>query len=400
MLKVMNFLTKQKARMLKLDEMQGLRKREENGRDWSKKMPDGRVIGLREQLYSNVISWISDQRYSLLREDFLTLSMPGVLSEDVTTTNVPTLTTNLLPAVRRVYATLIGMDLVSVQPLNGPSGKIYFQDFEFGTTGGGATSGQRVDQYRYNDYADSEEEGTIREIDFRISSKTVNTSIKKLKSLWTLEAEQNVQADIGLNLEAELTSQIADEIRREIDGEIISALAAGVGIALTWNTTGWLDNDKSTFERMWYKRSLYEKLLEADSEIRKNKKRGADWILCDSDVYEYLEKLEQFTASSVNNGEATLGSLHNGVIANKWKVYVDDDYTANSILMGMRGSWLESVGYYAPWIPLYMSERYMRNDDFSQLGKGAMSRYALGVIPETSGGSTNNGLAEITLTSS
>ena len=71
---------------------------------------------LRESIYDNTLAWIRSEAEDILEQDFRKLSYPGVISEDTLSTAIATFTTSLLPAVRRIYASLIAMDLVSVQP--------------------------------------------------------------------------------------------------------------------------------------------------------------------------------------------------------------------------------------------------------------------------------------------
>jgi len=401
--KISTFLAGQKQRMLKLDKASGFLERERNGFDWSKEQENGKRIGLRESLYNNTIDWILSQRNGVLREDFLSLSQPGVISEDTTTSNIATLVTSLLPAVRRLYSSLIALDLVSVQPLQSSTGKIWYADFKYGDDyeDESIEDGDRLDQTKAENYSDSSEQGTIRSIDFALTAKSITTSIKKLKAEWTLESEQDARAEAGINLESELMDKVTLQIKRELDAELISALVAGVATSLEFNVAGYLDDDKSTWERKEYKRTLYEKIVEMDSEVRKLKYRGLDWLLMDEDVFERLENLSKFEASSIGpNGVAVVSQNFEGTLNKKWKIYVSPDMTANTILGGLRGDWQHSVGYYAPYIPLFVSNKYMISDDFTQFARGAMCRYDSGIIPETKTASTNNGLAKITLTSS
>jgi hypothetical protein len=48
------------------------------------------------------------------------------------------------PLVRRVFASLVAQDLVSVQPMSLPSGLIFFMDFTFSAEGGMNDNGDRL----------------------------------------------------------------------------------------------------------------------------------------------------------------------------------------------------------------------------------------------------------------
>jgi hypothetical protein len=49
-----------------------------------------------------------------------------------------------LPLVRRVFGNIVAQELVSVQPMNLPSGLVFYLDFKYGTTAGKFTSGQDI----------------------------------------------------------------------------------------------------------------------------------------------------------------------------------------------------------------------------------------------------------------
>ena len=392
--KLYSFLEKQKAHNIQLDEAEGKLDRERDGRDYPK---------LREQLYDNTIKWIKDESRDTLKGDIAKLE-GAELNEDTLSTDISTFTTALLPAVRRIYNKLIAMDLVSVQPMNGPTGRIYFMDHKFGTTGGGATEGQRLDQYRHDAYTDSSEKGAIREINFSLTSKTITAITQKVKAEWTIEAEQDLRSQYGHNLESELMPRTVDEIVRNVDGKIITALLAGVAHNVNWNSNGALTNDLLyTAHQKASNATLFDSILEANNEVFKVKHRNCNWMVLHPDNYLRVAKLEQFNVDPLaqenmgNMGRRYVGNLSGGM----FKVYVDPDFNSNKIMLGFKGdNWQYAVGYYAPYIPLFTSAKYMINDDFTQFAKGAMTRYAYGIIPETSVGTTNNGLATVTITAS
>jgi len=49
-----------------------------------------------------------------------------------------------LPLVRRVFGEIVAKDLVSVQPMNLPSGLIFYLDFQYGSNQPGFTSGESL----------------------------------------------------------------------------------------------------------------------------------------------------------------------------------------------------------------------------------------------------------------
>ena len=49
-----------------------------------------------------------------------------------------------LPLVRKVFGQIAAKEFVSVQPMNLPSGLVFYLDFQYGTTKGGVTAGDSV----------------------------------------------------------------------------------------------------------------------------------------------------------------------------------------------------------------------------------------------------------------
>lgn len=426
--RIFAFLQNQKRRLLKLDgaEFEGtgnwLTEREQKGIDFvaharqlnenddRKKLfsgNNGRPIGLMEILYDNSINWLMSQANKSLSLEFLKLQTPGVISEDTTTSNIATFTTSLLPAVRRVFANLVGMDLVSVQPLAGPSGYIYWIDHHFESThsADGITADDRVDEAQDSEtYADSSEQGAIRELYFKLTSKQVNTSSKKVAGTWTIEAEQDLQSQWNLDLEAELLPELGNLITREINRAIVNALIAGCGAGDTeWNKST-PAGDTSTSDKMSYYQTLWHAILMSDTLVFNNKFRNPDWLLMSASTYFYIARLNNFRGEPrITNQHAAVSTRYVGTLNDQYRIYIDPFMTDDKIIMGVRGdSWKNSCAVFAPYIALFLSDKYVYNNDFSQFRSGAMTRFWTGVIPETSTESpaTNRGLSSVTLTSS
>jgi hypothetical protein len=408
--KIELFLTKQKQRLLEMDgaseKTEWLTEKELSGRHFVGKAKTGAPLGMMSILYENTIDWLLSEARGVLRLEFMDLMAPGAISEDTLSTAFSTFTTSLLPAVRRVYANLIAMELVSVQPLTGPSGYIYWLDHTYHSTTGDATATHRLDEHAYKTYADGSEQGTIPEINFQLKSKLISTISQKLKADWTIEGEQDLRSQWKLDLESEIMPEVSNELVRETDRKILAALLAGAANNVNWNYNGFLAGDTTlgTWGQKAYKETLYEAIIDANTYIFKKKYTNADYCVMDADVYARVQKLQQFVIDPLAiNQQANMGRMYVGTLSNLFKVYVDPWFTANTILLGIKGTdWKKACAYYAPYIPLFMSDKYIISDDFTQFSRGAMSRYAYGVLPETYDQSPvkNNGLATVTLTAS
>jgi len=422
--KIYTYLQNQKRRLLALDgaeEATGwLTEKEQTGEHFVARMnvgfdPEdpnlgrGRAYGLMEIAYDNVIKWLMDSRtgQKCLFNEHMKLSQPGVISEDTTTSNIATFTTSLLPAIRRIYADLLAMDLVSVQPLGGPSGYLYWIDHLFTSaySADGITAAERIDAEQDSEgYTDSEEQGTIRQIQFRLQSELIETENKKVAGLWTLEAEQDLQSQWGLDLQSELIPEFGKLITREINRNIINALEAGAGAGDTeWNINT-PDDDATSSAKAAYYQTLWHAIATTDTLIYNNKYQQADWLLMNASTYFYIQRLNNFRGNSrIENQRASISTRYVGTLNDMYRVYVDPHMSSNTIVMGIKGpTWKEACAYFCPYIPLFLSENYIYDDDFSQIMKGGMTRYAFGVIPEEKDMDVaqNNGIGTVTLTQS
>lgn len=406
-------LERQKQDMVMLDEDSGENKRERLGKDWSGKDAKGNKIGLREQLYNNTIEWIGSELHpgGVLEKDFYILSQPGTLKEDTMSTDVTTFTTSLLPGIRRMFYSLYAMDLVSVQPLTGPTGYIWYLQKLFSDAyapEGIVAETTELQDARTQNYATSSEKGTIRKIQIALKKQLIETGIRKLGIEWTMESQQDFKSQWKVDVQSELTPEMVDEMAREIDHRIIASLRGGIAHTVNFDPTAYPNYDRSTIERDAYRKGIYKAIVDARAWILQNKpgvdRGGVDyWLVMNGYTYAMIEKLEQFVASTpIGDQAAQIGQYrYAGVLANLYKVYIDPGFPNDEILMGIKGDWKMSVGYYAPYIPLFISEKYIINDDFTQFMQGCMTRDKVGVVPEKyTQQTTNNGLVKIDLSGS
>jgi len=408
---IRKFLDKQKARMLQLDgaseESDWLTPAEQNGEQFVAEDRDsGKRLGMHQMLYDNAIAWLLHASRKGLRPEFDYLATEGVLREDTTSTDdIATFTTALLPAIRRIFANLIAMDLVSVQPLAGPTGLLYWIDHLYTEehSGEGINAGDRLDQHQGAKTAfDSAEADTIYQIDAQLKSKSISTETKKVATRWTLEAEQDFSSQWKLNLEAELMPELGNSIVREINRKLLAALMAGAKNNVSWSKTVPV-NDKTSADKLAYYQTLWHSIQLANTKIIGEKYQPATYLVMNHNTYYYLERLNNFKADP-NLGQAAITHTRFvGTLSGLYKVYVDPHFDDNKILMGYRGaSWKDAVAYYCPYVPLFLSDKYIYNNDFTQVMRGAMTRYAYGVIPESSTQDPikNGGIATVTLTGS
>lgn len=304
---------------------------------------------------------------------------------ETTTTTSPGIAQFLkfaFPLVRRVWANSIGRELVSVQPMSLPTAVLFTID-HLRDTGGTRLDNRGVTGA--SDYAaDPGEVSTpVRAVNARVTSTSVSAETKKLKSVHSLEAEQDLQSYHGISLSAELLNLIAREISVEIDERIISDLVTGAGAGnITWSST---PSSTLPTEVLAHKKTIKDAFISASNLIYAKEYVPANFIV--GGIAE-IERLEQ-----LNNGEfiptvfggtsggglagQMFGRIPAGTLYGQFKVYKDPWFpVSDQYLVGLKGqSWLETGYVYAPYIP-YMVVPSFTNPDSFTVTQAAMARQA------------------------
>ena len=226
------------------------------------------------------------------------------------------------------------------------------------------------------------DDSRIPELGLEMSSTSISAGSRKLKVRWSIEAQQDLMAYHGLNVEAELTAQAARELAIEIDREIIQDLVDGAVHSETWDEA-WPGTGNGYDSYREYNETLMHKLIDLETKIFRARQRKPNFIVTGPDTAARLEKLNAFrVASQATDGvlRITEGPGVFGTLANRWTVIVDPLFEENKVLMGFKGSSFADTGYvYAPYIPLQATQAMMDPDDWTPR-KGFMTRYGKKMI--------------------
>lgn len=350
---------------------------------------------------------------SLLHEDS-TMSSMGWATAGTAPSNAKVFTTQSLGMIRRVFPKLISSDLVSIQPLSQPTGKIFFIDFKFSHAASSGSldaiaAGDNVydntlwDVGVMKDYssfladnashasatsATAEAGGSgdaeAREMHLDISSVDIVCESKKLAADWTVEIEQDLRAYHGLNADEELMSATAAEITREIDQTMIQLLdTAAAGQTVTWQYNGYGGTLPS--EQKAYAETLYDAIEDAAALIWKKRYRRPAWVVTNVAGAVRLRKLNGFRAAGDGQNADSLSVGMGarrifGTIQEQYVVYVDPWYRAADALptyiVGYKGdSFMETGVVYAPYVP-FMRTAPWTNPKTFKISRGLMSRFA------------------------
>ena len=215
----------------------------------------------------------------------------------------------------------------------------------------------------------------IAELNITIDRDTVTAKTRKLKTVWTPESAQDFKSYHGIDVEAELTALMSQEIALEVDREIIGDLLRGSiqtvhyfdqGTATNGN---YLDRHVALMQRV---------LLESNNIMRDTMRGKGNWIVTSPEIASILETLKEFRpyGGQVFSGANPSGIGARGSLMNQIEVYVDPVFPKNQILLGYKGASVVDSGYfYAPYIPVELTPVVYDPENFTPR-KGILTRYA------------------------
>jgi hypothetical protein len=228
-------------------------------------------------------------------------------------------------------------------------------------------------EYRY----DNELNPRIPEVQLDIAIQEIRAESRKLKSLASVEAADDLRALWGRDIDADLVAHMSDEMTAEIDREIAgTALNAVEGMAV-------LDWDRATPSGVSdpeHLQSLVIRLSEASHLVHRRTQRApTNWIITSSEIAALLDTMPGF--ASVDDGHVYQGGIMKGGVLNrKWVVYVDPLFPQDEILMGYQGPSILDTGLiYSPYVPMEITPNFVDPNDFS-LRRAIRTRHKITLI--------------------
>jgi len=232
-----------------------------------------------------------------------------------------------------------------------------------------------VMSYEYNMECNQD----LPEINLVIESEEIAAKTRKLKAVWSYEAQQDLRSQHNLDAEAELTAVLAQEINLEIDREVLTDLRNNAGTVSSWDfNTALGDTIKEKYE------SLYVKVVEVSNVVhRKTLRGGANWLVTSPEVASIFETATAgFAPSPSETFTSSLGIQYVGTVNNRWRLYKDPLFPTSQILMGYKGdSYMDSGYFYCPYVPLTQTPVVLDPESFCPR-KGILTRYGKKLLRE------------------
>jgi hypothetical protein len=234
-----------------------------------------------------------------------------------------------------------------------------------------------VMSYEYNMECNQD----LPEVNLAIESEEIGAKTRKLKAVWSYEAQQDLRAQHSIDAEAELTAVLAQEINLEIDREVLGDLRNNAGTVSAWDfNTALGETIKEKYE------SLYVKVVEVSAVIhRKTLRGGANWIVTSPEIASIFETATAgFAPAPSETFTSSLGIQYVGTVNNRWRLYKDPLFPSSQLLMGYKGdSYMDSGYFYCPYIPLTQTPVVLDPESFCPR-KGILTRYGKKLLREGS----------------
>jgi hypothetical protein len=203
----------------------------------------------------------------------------------------------------------------------------------------------------------------FKETTLKFSQTTVTAKTRKLAAQWSLEAAQDAQASLGINIEKEMITALAQTIANDIDRELVNTIEGKVGYTANYDYAN-VSGTNSMAEKY---QALYTKVLEVSNQIAVRTRRGAaNWMIVNPNVLTILQTLKSFNfapAASTYVDPTNIGLA--GTIEGRFKVFTDIIRTSDDILMGYKGNTETDTGIvYMPYVPLEVSPTILDGNSF------------------------------------
>lgn len=224
-----------------------------------------------------------------------------------------------------------------------------------------------------------EDTSNIKEVNLEVKSSPIVAATRKLRTRWTPELQQDLQAYHSIDAEQELTSIMSDSVALEIDREIIRDIIGAAGTVINLDLSGTLAGGETVQDKY---RNAVEAVLAGSNAIHKRTLRGyGNWIVVSPEFATVLEFGGSFLR---NDTDKTItyssGMKLSGLLENRVKVYVDPYMPPGVAIMGYTGSsFLESGYVYAPYVPVMITPTVYDPNTFVPR-KGLMTRYGKKLI--------------------
>lgn len=285
------------------------------------------------------------------------------LVQDTATSDEALPTKFALPIVRRAYALLMQRDFSVIQPLPGPSAYVFWLDFirESDTT--------NILSVEYN-WLLTPELGVPAKGKLQLNRVQLQVVKQLMGTTFTLEAQEDARAQLGLDIEQELITAFTEEFARNLMGRHIQHIfraatglqdstSQGASLTAPWSTNLSVVNVATRASQSLsitdYKQYIYNALIDADVNYQQANFRPTDTIIAGYGMAGFLQKMNTATQAQAPNqmNLASIGITDYGTYAGRWQIWGTNFMPNNYAVLYVRNPAPLWAGHiYAPYVPL------------------------------------------------
>jgi hypothetical protein len=289
--------------------------------------------------------------------------------------NVATMNKVILPVLRRVMPTVIANEIIGVQPMTGPVAQIHTLRVRYADNAAGVSAGAEAlspfdiaKAYSGNGQPNAARPGAAstaalegragNRLSIQILKETVEARTRRLSARWTFEAQQDAQAQQGIDIEAEIMAALAQEITAEIDQEILNSLRMLPGAATAIYDQS---NVSGTATFVGDEHAALSVLINRQANLiaQRTRRGAANWIVVSPTALTILQSATTSAFARTTEGvfEAPTNTKYVGTLNNSLRVYVDQYAQDDTpVLIGYKGQGeIDAAAYYCPYVPLTSS---------------------------------------------
>lgn len=203
----------------------------------------------------------------------------------------------------------------------------------------------------------------VPEVKTEVKEVVMVAKPRKLRGGFSLDAAFDLSATQNIDLQSLLQNLKVDEIRSEIDGEIMNdILNTGTGMQVTFNIAV-----PFGITKVDHYDSLLQTLIQGANKVRTKTRRVTPNILIVGETgANILESMTKFKAA------ASLGSAGPhilGTLANRFLCVYSPYYPADKAVIAYRGDVIIDTGYiYGPYMPIIATQYIMGADFYGDQG--------------------------------
>ena len=196
-----------------------------------------------------------------------------------------------------------------------------------------------------------------------IADVTITARPRKLKTGFSMDAAYDLAATQNIDLQTILQATATDEIRSEIDGEILNDLGnSGTQMSVSFNLpTPFGINKHDHYE------SFYQVLVAGANKVYQKTRRVTPNIVIVGELAaNVIETMDKFVAAPSLN---TAGPHIMGTLNKRFMIVKNPYYAANKFTIVYRGDVTLDTGYvYAPYMPITATQFLLGSDFYGHQG--------------------------------